>query len=76
VAGEHELVVTGPSPAAFLDAELQDHPLAASGFEVLRRAGRAREARESLLRVLDEQNQDHDGFRGINRYVIFHARSI
>lgn len=74
-AGEHELVFTGTSPGEFLDAELQNHPLAVAGFEVLLRAGQAAEARESLLQVLNEHNQEHGSFRGTSRYVVFVCRS-
>lgn len=73
-AGQHELVFTATSPDAFLDAELQNHPLAVAGFEVLRRAGQAEEARARLLHVLDEHNEDSSSFRSTSRYVAFVCR--
>lgn len=73
-AGQHELVFEDDSTDAFLDAELQTHPLAISGFEVLRRAGQAEEARERLLQVLNEHNQATGSFRATSRYVVFVAR--
>lgn len=73
-AGRHELTFHDASPEAFLDAELQTHPLAVAGFEVLRRAGQAEQARERLLQVLQEHNEDSSSFRGTSRYVVFIAR--
>ncbi|MDP9441347.1 MAG: hypothetical protein M3P34_04035, partial [Actinomycetota bacterium] len=73
-AGQHELVFTATSPGAYLDAELQSHPLAVAGFQVLRRAGQAEEARERLLQVLNEHNEDPGNFRSASRYVVFVAR--
>lgn len=73
-AGQHELVFEAASPEAFLEAELQSHPLAVAGFEVLRRAGQAEEARERLLQVLDKHNQHSSGFRSTSRYVVFVAQ--
>ena len=73
-AGRHELVFTAASPEAYLEAERDNHPLAVSGFEVLRRAGKAEEAEERLLQVLNEHNQDPHGFRTTSRYVVFVAR--
>jgi SAM-dependent methyltransferase len=71
---EHELVLTDTSPEAYLDAELRSHPLAVAGFELLRRAGTADAARERLLQVLVEHNQDATGFRSSSRYVVHVAR--
>lgn len=73
-AGQHELVFEDASPDAFLDAELQSHPLAVAGFEVLRRAGQAEEARERLLAVMNEHNEVSSSFRATSRYVVFVAR--
>ena len=75
-AGQHELVFEDTSPDRFLDAELQNHPLAITGFEVLRRAGQAEEARERLLEVLSEHNQASSGFRATSRYAVFVARHV
>ena len=75
-AGQHELVFEDTSPDTFLDAELQTHPLAVAGFEVLRRAGQAEEARERLLQVLNEHNQVSSSFRATSRYVVFVARRV
>lgn len=67
---QHELAYRTTSPEDFLEGELQNHPLAIAAFEVLQRAGQAEEARERLLQVLDEHNQDHSSFRGTSRYVV------
>lgn len=75
-AGQHKLVFADTSPDAFLEAELQTHPLAVSGFEVLRRAGQATEARERLRQVLNEHNQVSSSFRATSRYVVFVARRV
>lgn len=75
-AGQHELVFADTSPDAFLDAELRTHPMAVSGFEVLRRTGHATEARERLRQVLDEHNEVASSFRATSRYVVFVARHV
>lgn len=72
--GFHELVFAASSPAAYLDAELQSHPMAVAGFQLLRRMGQAEQARDQLLQILVEHNEDPDSFRITSRYVVFVAR--
>lgn len=71
--GRHELVFTSPSPQAFLDAELANHPLAVAGLQVLQRSGDVHSARDRLLRLVTEHNEDLEGFRSTSRYVVLSA---
>ncbi len=73
-SGHHELVFTATSPAAYLTDQLQNHPLAVQGFDVLTQKGQAEQARARLLQVLDEHNEDESGFRSTSRYVVFVAQ--
>lgn len=68
--GVHELVFTAPSPEEFLAAEQANHPLAIAGQQVLQAVGRADAARERLLQIVTEQNEDEQGFRSTSRYVV------
>ena len=70
VSEPHDLVVTATSPEEFLEAEMANHPLAIAGDEVFRSRGVSEEARERLLTVLREQNEDGDAFRSTSRYVV------
>ena len=67
---QHEIVFTDASPAAYLEAERTSHPMAIAGFEVLERAGQTELARERLLRILEEGNEDARAFRSTSRYVV------
>lgn len=75
-AEQHELVFTATSPRAYLDAELRSHPLAVTAFEALRRAGQGEAAREHLLQVLNEHNEDPRGFRSTSQYLVFVFRHV
>lgn len=66
----HELAFTGPSPEAYVDAELSSHPLALSGFDVLQACGQADVARARLVAVLKAGNEDADAFRATSQYVV------
>lgn len=70
VHGPHELVVTAGSPEEFLEAEMANHPLAVAGREVFRQRGVSEEARERLLGVLHDHNEDEEAFRATSRYVV------
>ena len=70
---QHELAFTAASPAAYLEAERTRHPMAIAGFEVLERVGQADLARERLLRILQEGNEDATAFRSTSRYVVVTA---
>lgn len=73
VAGSHELVFTAPSPSAFLDAELENHPMGVSGFQLLQQQGKGEQSREQLLQVLMDHNEDPAAFRSTSRYLILVA---
>ena len=62
VQGPHELVMSATSPEAFLEAEMANHPLAVAGSDVLRRCRVFKEARERLLRVVEDHNEDDAAF--------------
>jgi SAM-dependent methyltransferase len=74
VEGHHHIVFTAPSPEAYLDAEFANHPLAVAAFDVLRQHGQADSARDRLLEVLTDRNEDAGGFRCTSRYVVLVAR--
>jgi SAM-dependent methyltransferase len=69
----HELVFTAASPAAYLEEDRTNHPLAIAGYEVLDRAGQAEAAREQLLRILEDGNEDVTAFRCTSRYLVVSA---
>ena len=71
---EHRLSFTGTSPAAYLDGESRDHPMAVAGLAVLEGLGRAEVLRERLLQVLVAGNEDPTGFRTTSQYVIATAQ--
>ena len=75
VAGQHELVFTSPSPSDYLDVEVDNHPLAVSGFQLLQQLGQAERAREDLLQVLTEHNEDAAAFRSTSKYLVVVARA-
>jgi SAM-dependent methyltransferase len=68
--GVHELVFTAPSPEAFLAAEQANHPLAIAGHQVLQSVGQADAARERLLQIVTEHNEDEQAFRSTSRYAV------
>ncbi|MDQ4117034.1 MAG: class I SAM-dependent methyltransferase [Actinomycetota bacterium] len=74
VAARNEVVFTAPSPQAYLDAEADSHPLAVAAFEVLHRLGQAEQARDRLLTILTEHNEEANSFRSTSHYVVVVAR--
>jgi len=74
LAGRHRLVFTAPSPAAYLDVELANHPMAIAAFHLLRERGQADLGRQELLRVLVDHNEDSAGFRSTSEYVVLVAQ--
>ena len=74
VDGPHELVFSAGSPEEYLDAELEHHPLARTGFGALREHGAADAAHAALLQVLRDHNESSDAFRSTSRYVVVTAR--
>ena len=71
---EHILSLTDTSPAAYLDGESRDHPMAVAGLAVLEGLGQADLLRDRLLQILVAGNEDPAGFRTTSRYVIATAR--
>jgi len=71
---QHQLAFTDASPAAYLEAERTNHPMAIAGFDVLERAGQSEAAGERLLQILEEGNEDATAFRCTSRYVVVTAR--
>ena len=71
---EHSLSFTDTSPAAYLDGESRDHPMAVAGLAVLEGLGQAEVLRERLLQILIAGNEDPAGFRTTSRYVVATAR--
>jgi SAM-dependent methyltransferase len=71
---EHRLSFTGTSPAAYVDGESRDHPMAVAGLAVLEGLGQADMLRERLLQILIAGNEDPAGFRTTSRYVVATAQ--
>lgn len=71
--GPHQLIVGAGSAEEFLEAELANHPLAVSGLAALESRGFATGAKEHLLHVVKEQNEDDTAFRSTSRYVVLLA---
>lgn len=71
---EHNLSFTAPSPAAYLDQEFRDHPMAVAGLAVLEELGQAQALRDRLLQMLTAGNEDPAGFRTTSRYIVATAR--
>jgi SAM-dependent methyltransferase len=67
---EHTLAFPGPSPEAFLDAELANHPLWLAGRSVLEPRGELEAVRGQALAVLRDANEDPAAFRVTSRYVV------
>ena len=70
----HRLAYTGSSARDFLGTESRNHPLAVAGFGVLEPLGQAEALRARLLEILENANEDRDGFRVTSRYVVATAR--
>ena len=71
---EHRLSFTATSPAAYLDRELRDHPMALASLAVLEELGEAQALRDRLLQILVAGNEDPVGFRTTSRYIVATAR--
>lgn len=74
VLGRYDLAFSGSSPQAYLEVELDSHPLAVGGFQVLHERGLADAARGRLLEVLTNANEDPLRFRSTSHYVVVAAR--
>jgi SAM-dependent methyltransferase len=71
---EHTLSLTDTSPAAYLDGESRDHPMAVAGLAVLEGVGQTEVLRDRLLQILIAGNEDPAGFRTTSRYIVAKAR--
>jgi len=69
-----ELAIRGSSPEAY-HAVGQEHPMALAVRPVLRQAGAESEARDAMLAVLRDANQDPDGFLVHSPYVLHVLRA-
>jgi hypothetical protein len=47
--------------------------MAIAGFEILERAGQVERARQTLLRILEDGNEDPHAFRTTRQYVVVTA---
>ena len=69
---EHPLVFTAASPAAFVDAEGANHPVAVTGRRAVEQAGGdLDQMRQRLVSALEEGNEDPSAFRATSRYLVF-----
>jgi SAM-dependent methyltransferase len=66
---ERSISFSGESPEQYLDAEAE-HPLAVAARAVLEPRGEGPELRARMLEVLEEGNENPQGFRVTSRYVI------
>lgn len=73
VTTEHELALTGGSPESYTAAELTHHPMWVQARPRLEAAGNREVARERLLAMFTEANEDPDAFRTTARFVIHRA---
>jgi SAM-dependent methyltransferase len=71
---EHRLAFTAPSASEFLEQETRDHPLTVSSFARLEPTGLGAALRERMLEILQNGNEDPDGFRITRRYIVATAR--
>jgi hypothetical protein len=67
---EHSLSFTDTSPAARLEQESQNHPMAVAGLAVLERMGQAEEFRRRGLQILEAGNEDPAAFKVTSRYIV------
>lgn len=71
---QHSLSIADTSPAAYLDGESREHPMAVAGLAVLEGLGQAEALRGRLLQILDAGNEEPAGFQVTSRYVVVTAR--
>lgn len=72
---EERLAFTAASAREFLDEESRNHPLAVAGIALLEQMGKATtELHDRMLEILENGNEDRDGFRVTSSYVIATAR--
>ena len=71
---ERTHVFTAPSARAYVDSDMEHHPLALAGRAVLDPRGESDALRDRMVAVLEDGNEDPDAFRVTSRYVIAVAR--
>jgi SAM-dependent methyltransferase len=71
---ETTYVFTAPSARAYVDDDLEHHPVAIAGRAVLDPRGESDALRDRMVAVLEEGNEDPDAFRVTSRYVVAVAR--
>jgi len=71
---QHSVSFTDVSPAAYLDGQARDHPMAVAGLAVLDGLGQAESLRARLLQILETGNEEPTGFRITSRYVVATCR--
>ena len=71
---QHSLAFTGPSAGEYLDRGARTHPMAVFGLGVLEQHGQADVVRARMLDLLEDANEDPDGFRVTGDYVIATVR--
>ena len=70
----HTLTFTADSAQDFLERGLRTHPMAVLGMSVLERQGQTQEIKARMLDVLTAANEDPDGFRVTDHYVVATVR--
>jgi hypothetical protein len=71
---EHSLSFADTSPAAYLDGESRDHPMAVAGLAVLEELGQAEATRDRLLQILEAGNEAAAGFQVTSQYIVAKAQ--
>ncbi|MEP6660063.1 MAG: class I SAM-dependent methyltransferase [Acidimicrobiales bacterium] len=71
---EHRLAFTAPSAREFLEQETRDHPLTVSSLAKLEPMGQGAALRERMLEILQNGNEDPDGFRVTRHYIVATAQ--
>ncbi|GAA3599471.1 class I SAM-dependent methyltransferase [Kineosporia mesophila] len=67
---DHALAFVDASVEAFVDGELAHHPMWVRARPALEAGGRWPEARDRLVRLFSDANEDSTGFRVTARYVV------
>jgi len=71
---ERALAFGAPSAAAFLDAEIREHPAWVAARAALARRGGIASVRERALEILEAANERPPAFQVTSRYVLVSAR--
>jgi SAM-dependent methyltransferase len=71
---EHRISFGAPSAREFLQAELENHPVAVAGRAVLEPRGELDRVRDEMLAILEPANEDPGAFRVTSTYVIVTAQ--